>query len=414
VAISRLIANGDVRALYQPIVDLDTGLTVAYEALARGPHGTSLESPAKLFGEAARQGLVGELDRLCRSVAIDGALEAGLRPPQALFVNVEPATLSSGDPILNHEQALTDGDIRVFVELTERELSARPGDVLGAVGWLRARGCGIALDDVGADPQSLALLPFLSPDVIKLDMALVQERRPSAATAHVINAVAAEVERSGATLLAEGIETEADLVRARAMGATLGQGWFFGRPQALDAQVAAPECDGCLSRRPIRRPRPGTPFDLVADRRRVRQGDKRLLLALSRQLEAEALNLGNEAVVLSTFQEAQFFTELSSRRYVELGESGAFVGALGVRLDAEPAPGVRGARLEPDDPLRSEWDVVVVGPHFAGAFVARDLGDDGGADADRRFEFFVSYDRELVLEAARALMVQIVPASDLT
>jgi DICT domain-containing protein len=67
--------------------------------------------------------------------------------------------------------------------------------------------------------------------------------------------------------------------------------------------------------------------------------------------------------------------------------------------------------LSADDPLRSEWDVVVVGAHFAGAFVARDLGDQGGIDADRRFEFFVTYDRELVLEAARALMVQIVPES---
>jgi hypothetical protein len=250
--------------------------------------------------------------------------------------------------------------------------------------------------------------------VIKLDMALVQERHPSGESAHVINAVAAEVERSGATLLAEGIETEADLVRARAMGATLGQGWLFGRPRRLDAEPAIPECDDCLGHRSVGRPRPGTPFDLVADRRRVRRGDKRLLLALSRQLEAEALSLGNEAVVLSTFQEAQFFTDLSSRRYVELTESGAFVGALGVGLDAEPAPGVRGARLDPDDPLRSEWDVVVVGPHFAGAFVARDLGDESCADADRRFDFFVSYDRELVLEAARALMVQIVPASDPT
>ena len=76
VAISRLISSGDVRALYQPIVDLDSGEIVAFEALARGPEGSALESPAKLFGEAARHGLVGELDRLCRSVAIEGALEA--------------------------------------------------------------------------------------------------------------------------------------------------------------------------------------------------------------------------------------------------------------------------------------------------------------------------------------------------
>ena len=63
MAISRLITSGSVRALYQPIVDLDTRETVAFEALARGPEGSKLESPAKLFGEAARHGLVGDLDR---------------------------------------------------------------------------------------------------------------------------------------------------------------------------------------------------------------------------------------------------------------------------------------------------------------------------------------------------------------
>jgi DICT domain-containing protein len=69
---------------------------------------------------------------------------------------------------------------------------------------------------------------------------------------------------------------------------------------------------------------------------------------------------------------------------------------------------VRGARIEPGDALRSEWDVVVIGPHFAGAFVARDHGD-AGADADRRFDFFVTYDRELALAAARALLARLVP-----
>jgi EAL domain-containing protein (putative c-di-GMP-specific phosphodiesterase class I) len=412
VAISQLIASGGVRALYQPIVDLDSRETVAFEALARGPEGTSLEAPVDLFGEAARHGLVGELDRLCRSVAIEGALEVGLRPPKNLFVNAEPSAMSGEEPVLSHLEALRDGQVRVVVEFTERDLASRPAEILGAVRWLRSRGCGIALDDVGADETSLALLPFLSPDVIKLDMSLVQERRASQRAAHVINAAAAEVERSGAVLLAEGIETEEHLVRARAMGATLGQGWLFGRPRELVHDDSAPPSGRGVLRRRVARSRAGTPFDLVADSRRIRRGDKRLLLALSRQLEAEALGLGAETVLLATFQEDKFFTARSSRRYVEIAECAAFVGALGVGMDPKPAAGVRGARLAPDDPLRREWDVVVVGPHFAGAFVARDLGDDG-PDADRRFDFYVTYDRDLVLEAARALMAKIVPDSTL-
>jgi DICT domain-containing protein len=71
-------------------------------------------------------------------------------------------------------------------------------------------------------------------------------------------------------------------------------------------------------------------------------------------------------------------------------------------MPARPALGVRGARLDPDDPLRGEWSVVVLGPHFAGALVAVDLGDDG-PDMGRRFDYTLTYDRDAVVEAARTL-----------
>ena len=408
-ALPQLLRRGGVRSLYQPIVDLDSGLPVAYEALARGPRDSPLESPAALFGAADALGIVSELDRACRSAAIEGALAARLQPPHALFVNIEPGAVLGDDAPLSHEDDLLTGRLRVVVELTERALTDRPAEVLAAVAWLRERGCGIALDDVGIDARSLALMPFLAPDVIKLDMSLIQARGASPAEARVLNAVAAEAERSGAVLLAEGIETEAHLARARALGATLGQGWLFGRPGPLPADAPAPAAD-CL---PMRSHEPlptGTPFELIADLRRVRRGDKRLLLALSRQLEAEASVLGGEAVVLATFQDAKFFTPRSRERYETLARSAALVGALGLGMGVNPAPGVRGAGLLKDEALLGEWDVAVIGPHFAGAFVARDLGDTG-ADGDRRFEFFVTYERELVVRAARALMTRIVPAA---
>jgi EAL domain-containing protein (putative c-di-GMP-specific phosphodiesterase class I) len=405
--LARLLRRGEVRALYQPIVDLDDGTPVAYEALARGPQGSPLESPLDLFAAARDHGLVAELDRACRRAAIAGAHAAGLRTPQTLFVNIEPATITGLDALLGLADDLRD-DLQVVVELTERALTDRPAEVLAAVAALRAHGCGIALDDVGVDQRSLALMPFVAPDVIKLDMSLIQQRGASPSAARVLNAVAAEVERSGAVLLAEGIETEEHLARARAVGATLGQGWLFGRPGALPSgrpPAIAADRIPLLTRDPLP---PGTPFELIADMRRVRRGDKRLLLALSRQLEAEASLLGGEAVVLSNFQDVNFFTPRSRDAYEALARSAALVGALGVGLGEEPAAGVRGAGLHEDDELVGEWDVAVVGPHFAGAMVARDLGDIG-PDGDRRFDFFVTYERELVVRAARALMARIVP-----
>ncbi|MEA2126379.1 MAG: hypothetical protein QOI80_3161, partial [Solirubrobacteraceae bacterium] len=84
----------------------------------------------------------------------------------------------------------------------------------------------------------------------------------------------------------------------------------------------------------------------------------------------------------------------------------AFVGAFGVGLAPEPAPGVRGADLDEGEALRDEWCVIVVGPQSAIALIARDLGDTG-PDMERRFEFALTDDREVVMPAARALLLRV-------
>jgi DICT domain-containing protein len=107
-------------------------------------------------------------------------------------------------------------------------------------------------------------------------------------------------------------------------------------------------------------------------------------------------------IILSAFQEASHFSAKTLRRYERLARESTFVVALGVGMPARPALGVRGATLDPSDPLRGEWSVVVLGPHFAGALVAVDLGDTG-PDMDRRFGYALTYDRPTVVEAARTL-----------
>src|SRR5204863_14985 len=104
----------------------------------------------------------------------------------------------------------------------------------------REGGWGIALDDVGTDATSLALMPFLDPDVIKLDLRLIQDT-PTEDLAEVVNAVNAEAERSNLTILSEGIETEEHVRTSLAFGATLGQGWMFGKPAPLPDPLPDPQ-----------------------------------------------------------------------------------------------------------------------------------------------------------------------------
>ncbi len=82
-----------VRSVYQPIVDLDTRVVIGYEALARGPQGTALRTPEALFAAARAQGLVADLDWVCRLAALSGAVHAQLPSTPDLYVNAEPEAL---------------------------------------------------------------------------------------------------------------------------------------------------------------------------------------------------------------------------------------------------------------------------------------------------------------------------------
>jgi EAL domain-containing protein (putative c-di-GMP-specific phosphodiesterase class I) len=393
-----------IHSVYQPIVRLSDRRVVGYEALARGPVGSALEFPDALFATAAREGLETTLDWECWRAALRGALQGGLDSERALFVNVEPSSATSwvpeiGDPLL--EEAL--GRFPLVVELTERALANHATDLILLAEDLRRRGARIALDDVGTDPRSLALMPFLRPDVIKLDLKLMQDS-PSRKIAEVVHAVNAEAERSGAMILAEGIETEEHLRRALALGASYGQGWLFGRPGELSVDHHLLGAPSPLRRSSVKMlPTKRTPFEIVAAQRPLRRADKRLLLELSLSIERQTVNQGSSAVVMSTFQEASYFTPTTARRYTRLARDAALVAALGVGMDPEPAPGVRGVQIDGDEALRGEWNVVVLSPHFGAAFVARDLGD-ADPDFERRFDFALTHDRELVTEAARSMM----------
>lgn len=400
----RVLSTRDIHCRYQPIVELETREVVAYEALARGPRESQLAMPLALFDAAERAGLTAALDQLCRAAALEGAASVAAEQPIPLFVNVEPDALGSDLFDEQGRQLLDSGRVRVTVELTERALTSKPAELLAAVEWLRERGVGIALDDVGADERSIALMPLVAPDVVKLDLRLVQDQ-PSRRAAAIINAVWAEAERTEATILAEGLETEEHLQRAIALGARFGQGWLFGRPEEMPAD---PPLRGGM--RTLRRPAAvvaGTPFETVSARRQTRPGTKQILLDRSLQLEEQAAALGPEGVLLSTFQDSRFLTPLTAARYERLGRDLAFVGVFGVNMPEDPIPCVRGGRLEATETLQDEWDVVVLGPHFAGAFCARDLGDFG-EDSERRFDFCMTYERDLVIQAARSLMTRAV------
>lgn len=402
--LDRILERGLVRSVYQPIVDLRTRLPVAYEALARGPEDSPLGRPDELFAAAAANDRLGELDWVCRTSAVRGALEARLRPPFTLFVNSEPTTLGipMSPSFLQWWARAKLAYVRLMFEVTERAITSSPGEVLSSVEAIRSFGWGVALDDVGVDPASLALLSFIKPDVVKLDMSVVQGTIADAG--EVFLAVNAEAERSGAMILAEGIENEDQLELARIAGATLGQGWLFGRPGPLPDQlpspgpaipVAAPAETGNAA---------PTPFETVRGRVPTRRINVPLMLGASRLLERRALTLPHPPLLIATFQTADRFAGATVDVYRELAARLPLMAVVAVGLAPEPAAGVRGMTIQPDDPLRDEWTICLLTP-FSGILLSAQEQPGG---PDRTFEVALTFDRALVIQAMATVVRRLV------
>lgn len=400
-------ALAGIRAVYQPLVQLETGQVLGYEALARGVAGSTLEQPEALLATAREQDRCGEVDWTCRAAALAGALEAGLGGTLTLLVNVEPDTPAAIPAeyadLLEHAQS----ELRVVLEVTERAVVHQPAELLRLVDWARDRSWGIALDDIGEDPGSLALMPFLEPDIIKLDLRLVQSR-PSAEIGLIMSAVLAQAERTGAQVVAEGVENEALQEAALALGATLGQGWLYGRPAALPSVL--PRSDDVVQlKRGWTVAGDVTPFGLVRAALPLRRGTKAQLLGIAGHLEEQAMAWSDGPVVLSTFSAGEDLDAATTSRYADLAARGSFIAALRAGHLPAVASGVRSASFPHDHRLADEWSVVVVGPHYAGALVARQVGPS----ADD-YDFVVTHQRDLVVEAGRALLRHIAPGGDIS
>lgn len=406
VPLDALLRDGDLHCVYQPFIDLDSGAVLAHEALLRGPAGTPWESPMVLLHAAKVAGRLVDLERYSLASSIADAARSASGRPVTLFVNVEPSTLTGRPDVILQALECRGDNVQVVVEITERALAADLAGVLAGAERLRAAGCAIALDDVGVMPESLAFIPLLRPEVVKLDLGLLRTVS-DIATITVAGAVRAYAEASGAEIVAEGIETAADLTRALVLGATLGQGWHWGRGERdLRSTAFRPER---FAAHPIGPSLRATPYELIGRNRRIRRAPKRLLLPLSQTLELMALQSVVPPLLLAGFEHARFFSPATARRYSALAQRLPFVCALGVNMPPTPAPGVRGTALDLRDPLASEWTVVVLGAHKAAALMARDLGQDG-PDGDREFEFVVTYDATLVTAAAQSIVGRLTPS----
>ncbi|WP_448613739.1 EAL domain-containing protein [Modestobacter sp. URMC 112] len=233
-----VLTDAELWPVYQPIVSLADGAVVAHEALLRGRVDGREVGGGDLFFLAESAGWLDRLDRVAREAAIRGA--AGWLGGADLYVNSNPAAVYRPQVCLaGTERAVHDGGLsprQLVFEVVESHAITDRGHLLAVLEHHRSLGWRVALDDVGAGWSSLALISAVRPDVVKLDRELVS-RLSDAGPRAVASSVISLAHGLGATVVAEGVESERVADEVRALGADLGQGWWFGRPVRPEPEV---------------------------------------------------------------------------------------------------------------------------------------------------------------------------------
>lgn len=233
-----MVKARDFTLEYQPIVDLSTGVTHHFEALARfGSHG-----PADSIRLAEELGLIEGFDLAVAEKALMQLRRPGFGLTR-IAVNVSGASLGENgyvDGLLRLTAAAPEIRSRLLIEVTE---TAAVADIEAAgrrLTALRRAGIRVCLDDFGVGAASLDYLHRLPADTVKIDGRFVREitsdQRARDLVAHLVE-MCADLKM---TTIAEMVETEAQATAIRELGVGYGQGWLFGRP-ALEPVLTAPE-----------------------------------------------------------------------------------------------------------------------------------------------------------------------------
>jgi diguanylate cyclase (GGDEF)-like protein len=231
-AIGTILSTRALRPVYQPIYSMTTGQPIGFEGLVRPAEGAPFSDASSLFAAAEAADRTVELDLACLEI-----VAAGVRLPNDetyISVNLSPRTLESslfhpGElKAIFHRSGISPD--RVVLELTEREQVEDLAQLRKNVDACRRSGMRLAADDVGAGNAGLRLLSEIHFDIVKIDLSLVQGGMMHDPSHGILRALQELATRWKASIVAEGVETAAQLAVVRNLGIAAGQGYLLGRP----------------------------------------------------------------------------------------------------------------------------------------------------------------------------------------
>ncbi len=234
IELREAIWREEIEVFYQPIVDLDTGHTRSVEALARWRHPSrGFVPPAEFIPVAEDGGLIVELGNLVLAKACRDATK--MPDDIKVAVNLSATQFSKSDVVDSVIFALVDSRLpepRLELEITESVFLADSSENLKTLQRLRKLGVAVALDDFGVGYSSLSYLTAFAFNKVKIDKSFIDRiGRPE--TVAVLASIVQLAKTLNLAIVAEGIETREQVEKIRALGISLGQGYFFSRPVPL-------------------------------------------------------------------------------------------------------------------------------------------------------------------------------------
>ena len=233
--LDELCRPGAVRVEFQPIVQLRDGVPHLYgfEALSRGPRGTTMEVPNVMFEYARRKGRETDIDRLCVATALAAA--AALPPGPIISINVHGTTLCNtprfAADLIEGAQANGIAPGRLMIEILEHRVSWVMETLHATLQELREAGVRIAVDDLGVGASNFRMFVDCRPDHIKIDRYIVHGCSGDRYRLASLRSIVALANACDAVPIAEGVEDAEDLAAVRSLGIECVQGWHFGRSQ---------------------------------------------------------------------------------------------------------------------------------------------------------------------------------------
>ncbi|WP_019157296.1 EAL domain-containing protein [Brevibacterium senegalense] len=400
--LERLVRSGLITTSFAPVVDLETDAVVAHRVFHTSAEVDSFEMEDFVaVRRAVRESpLAGDFDSSLRAIALREAQRLELPANNRLLLTTEPQSL------VTVEDRTGEPDRSAILHLHPERIAMAPAMTLRSVRQARSLGWGIGMSSIGMDLTTTAFLPLVNPSVVMLHRQVLQIEDP-VHIAELVRLLHAHVERTDAIIIADGIETDADVHRARAMGARFGTGTRFGAPSRTPTPVDATREDPIAAHFTRNLPAQGTPFTIAqALRRDPMVMDADMLDAQLRSLEDRTLTAGRSAVVIGVFAGLDELPQTTIDRYSRIADSAGYTVMLSNGFDSPPVPAAWGGTVDTSDPLGEEYASIMVGPDWSGMTVAK-RRPAPGPDGRTEFDVHVTTERYACVDAARSVMSRI-------